>query len=102
MGRVSREERVRQVEECEASGMTVRDWCDANGVPVATMHWWRRRLREERERELAPAFVEVGVGAPAAPPGMPIVARVGAVELLVPAGADERDVACALRAAASL
>lgn len=49
-----------------------------------------------------PGFVEVGASAPTAPSGMPIVARVGSVELLVPAGAEERDVACAMRAAASL
>lgn len=62
MKRVSREERARQIEECEASGMTVREWCAANGVPLATIQWWRRRLREERERDLAPAFVEVAAG----------------------------------------
>ena len=47
MARMSREERLAQAEECLASGMTVRDWCAANGVPEATMYVWVRRLREE-------------------------------------------------------
>ena len=36
MARMSRDERLAQAEECVASGMTVRDWCAANGVPEAT------------------------------------------------------------------
>lgn len=32
MTRMSREDRLAQAEECLASGMTVRDWCAANGV----------------------------------------------------------------------
>ena len=38
MARMSREERLSQAEERLASGMTVRDWCAANGVPEATMY----------------------------------------------------------------
>ena len=103
MARMSREERLTQAEECLASGMTVRDWCAANGVPEATMYVWVRRLREERDCALAPAFVEVSAEPAAGSPAQaaPIVARVGGVEVLVPAGADERDVRTVMRAAAS-
>ena len=59
MKRMSSDERLAQAEECLASGMTVREWCAANGVPAPTMYAWVRRLREERSRGLAPAFVEV-------------------------------------------
>ena len=104
MARMSREERLTQAEECLASGMTVRDWCAANGVPEATMYVWVRRLREERACALAPAFVEVSAEPAAELPAQtaPIVARVGGVEVLVPAGADERDVRAVMRAASSL
>ncbi len=68
MGRMSRDERLAQAEECLASGMTVKDWCAANGVPAATMYVWVRRLREERECALAPAFVELGTIAPCGTP----------------------------------
>ncbi len=106
MGRMSRDERLAQAEECLASGMTVKDWCAANGIPAATMYVWVRRLREERECALAPAFVELGGdravrdAAPAA--GAPVVVRVGGVEILVPAGACEREVSMVMRAATSL
>jgi transposase-like protein len=106
MGRMSRDERLAQAEECLSSGMTVKDWCAANGVPTATMYLWLRRLREERECALAPAFVELGDdraewdAAPVA--GAPVVVRVGGAEVIVPAGAREREVSMAVRAAASL
>lgn len=105
MERMSREERLAQAEECLASGMTVKGWCAANGVPAATMYAWVRRLREERECELAPAFVELGGHAPqghAPTPGAPVVVRVGGAEMVVPAGAGEREVWMVMRAAASL
>lgn len=59
MARLSSEERLAQAETCLASGMTVRDWCAANGVPAPTTYAWIRRLREEGEAPLAPAFAEV-------------------------------------------
>ena len=105
MTRMSIDERLAQAEECLDSGMTVKDWCEANGVPAATMYVWVRRLREERERALAPAFVELAECCPqghATVPGAPVVVRVGGVEVIVPAGAGEREVSVALRAAASL
>ena len=106
MGRMSRDGRLAQAEECLASGMTVKDWCATNGVPTATMYVWLRRLREERECALAPAFVELGdgrVGRDAAPVACaPVVVRVGGAEILVPAGSCEREVSMVMRAAASL
>lgn len=49
MARMGRDERLAQAEACLASGMTVRDWCEANGVPATTIYPWVRRLCEERE-----------------------------------------------------
>lgn len=104
MARMSSEERLAQAGECLASGLTVKEWCAANGVPAPTMYLWVRRLREERSAGLAPAFVEVAPdgGLHAAPAATPIVARVGAVEILLPPGFGEADAAAAMRAAASL
>lgn len=76
MARLSSEERLAQAEACLASGMTVRDWCAANGVPAPTMYPWIRRLREEGAAPLAPAFVEVaalGDRLPADPAATPVV-----------------------------
>ncbi len=104
MARMSSEERIAQAEECLASGMTVKEWCSANGVPAPTMYAWVRRLREERSAGLEPAFVEVAPAAGERPrsAAAPIVARVGAVEILLPPGFGEGDAAAAMRAATSL
>lgn len=102
MHRPSSEERMAQARECVESGLTVRAWCEANGVPAGTMYRWVARLRDEEVSEGAPTFVEVAPAPRPAPAGLPIVVRVGAAEVLVPAGADGRDVACVLGAAASL
>lgn len=104
MARMSSDERLAQAEECLASGMTVKEWCAENGVPAPTMYAWVRRLREERSAGLAPAFVEVApdVDRSATSDVTPIVARVGAVEILLPPGFGEADAAAAMRAAASL
>ena len=62
MTRMSSDERLAQAEECLASGLTVKEWCAANGVPAPTMYLWARRLCEERSAGLVPAFVEVALG----------------------------------------
>lgn len=87
MARLGRDERLRLARECAASGMGVRDWCGANGVKAPTMYVWMRMLREEVEAAEAPAFVELApADTPAAQHATPIVARVGAVEILLPPG----------------
>ena len=86
--------------------MTVKDWCTANGVPTAAMYVRLRRLSEERECTLAPAFVELEddrVERDAAPvAGAPLFVRIGGVEILVPAGACEREASMVMGAAISL
>lgn len=106
MRRTTKEERLTQAKECLDSGMTVKNWCAANGVPESTMFMWLRELRESDGGERlapAPAFVELTprVEMPE-PPSAPIVARIGQVELHFRPGFDERDAARAMRAAASL
>ena len=105
MAKSTREGRLARAKECLESGMTVKNWCAANGVAESTMFTWIRELRESADREAGaqPAFVELTpqVEMPAPCPA-PIVARVGQVELLFRPGFDERDAARAMRAAASL
>lgn len=50
--------RQRQVEEFESSQMTMKDWCANNGVPVSTLSYWRRKLRDERSQ--SGGWVEIG------------------------------------------
>ena len=44
---VTREMRREQVERCLAADMTVKEWCELNGVSKSTMYYWMARLRKE-------------------------------------------------------
>ena len=39
--------RREQVERCLAADMTVKEWCELNGVSKSTMYYWMARLRRE-------------------------------------------------------
>ena len=39
--------RREQVERCLSTTMTVKDWCELNGVPASTMYFWMSRFRKE-------------------------------------------------------
>ena len=36
-----------QIDECERSGLSVRHWCEENGVNTKTYYYRRKRVREE-------------------------------------------------------
>ena len=36
------------VEDCRASGMTIREYSERNGISVQTLHTWIRRTRKRR------------------------------------------------------
>ena len=66
--RVSREERVEQVQSWLASGLSCRAYSRQSGVHQATLSWWKRKLesegaepkrRKKRKSQPRPAFVEV-------------------------------------------
>ena len=38
----------RIVDACRASGMTIREYSERNGIPVQTLHTWIRRTRKRR------------------------------------------------------
>lgn len=47
----------RQVEECRSSGLSVRAWCEQNGIAVSTFHYRQQKVWETlQQRNL---FVEV-------------------------------------------
>lgn len=91
----------------QGSGLTVSAFCQLEGVSTSNFYGWKRRLagsgesstRENRSREETPLFVPVAMS-PAASTEIRIVLPGGAVVHL-PAGADERVLACCIRSAAS-
>ena len=56
---------ARLIAECQSSQMTVRAWCEQQGIVPKTYYYW---LRKVRERALENAPVPAGSIAPAAEP----------------------------------
>jgi hypothetical protein len=66
-----------RLEHFRRSGLTVADFCDREGISVASFYAWKRRLVTDPAPAAAPRFVLVHVVA--SPPSAP-------VELLLPSG----------------
>lgn len=129
---MTREMRRQQVERCLAADMTVKEWCELNGVSKSTMYYWIGRLRKEEpglfgdptcgewielskgsiaaRTALAVRPTEAATAAPGqeveaeapAQPAGALVVRVNGADVVVPEGASEAHVALVLRAVASL
>jgi len=41
------QEWLRQIQDCQESGLSISDWCKINGVNTKTYYFRRRRVREE-------------------------------------------------------
>ncbi len=120
-----------RIERCLASGMAIAEWCSLNKVNRSSMYRWLAVFREEEPgrfggkssetsgwvkvtrqgiaaaKAIVPAASAAGPAEEAPVPGgpsaaSPIRALVGRVELAIPAGSSETDIAAAMRAAASL
>ena len=68
----------RRIEQWQASGLSVRDFCARHGLATASFYNWSRVL--ERRASERPAFVPVQVVADAPP------ARAGALEVVLADG----------------
>lgn len=105
MARYTAQERRDMVEDCLASDLTTKEWCQTHGILEATMSRWMSAMGmgQEEGGDAAPAFVEVDLArlpADGAAPAM--VVELGGARVTVPHGADERDVRMLLRAVSSL
>ena len=57
------------------SGTSQREYCETNGLSLATFQWWRKRLRQSSVSAPETDFVEVAVR------GQPVDAGQGAITL---------------------
>lgn len=51
-----------RIKECHNSGMTVLEWCAANGISNKTYYYWHRkltRLQEMQPEAATPVFFEI-------------------------------------------
>ena len=56
---------AQRVQECRASGQSVAEWCEVNGISKYTYHEWQKKVftaAEEAQKAAQPEFVEVVQG----------------------------------------
>ena len=89
-----------RVSACRNSGLSVRAWCQENGVSEQTYYRWKRRLYELAQNQQESRFAEV---TPAGKKcnGIAVTVQLGSVELAIHNGADAATVEAVLRAVKS-
>ena len=74
--------------ECEASGLSQREFCDQRGVPLKTLARYVARLRRDKNGDRAPQWVAVEVAAPGGKTGALAVVLEGGRRIEVTRGFD--------------
>ena len=87
------------IQECKASGMTNKEFCEQRGVSEKSFYYWQRKFREQLVEATAPQLVQLDP--PAVSNDMLQIQYRGA-ELKLPAGVDIEAVAVLLRSLQSL
>jgi hypothetical protein len=88
---------AQQVHECQQSGLSIRKWCETNGVEPKTYYYRRKRVREELLEYAGPgSSLQVGDYEPK-PLEMPVFAafqmpRTGRAAVTVQVGAHVAEV----------
>lgn len=103
---MSKQERLEnwtaKIMACRSSGMTVRAWCQENGLSEKTYYYWQRRLfqvlSEQQQAIRQPAFAEITPAPNSRSSGsVAVTVRISGVEADVHNGADAAAVETVLR-----
>ena len=103
---MSKQERLEnwttRIMACRSSGMTVRAWCQENGLTEKTYYYWQRRLfqtlSEQQQAIRQPAFAEITPTPNVRPSGgIAVTVRTSGVEAEIYNGADAATVETVLR-----
>ena len=101
---MSRQERLEnwtaRIMACRSSGMTVRAWCQENGLSEKTYYYWQRRLFQtlsEQQAAHETAFAEVTPPRPVCSENVAVSVRISGVEANIHNGADAATVETVLR-----
>mgnify|MGYP003292460198 CR=1 FL=1 len=89
------------VSRCRGSGMSVRQWCQENGVNISSYYKWQRKVYAAAQAQQESRFVEVTPVQPAAVSGVAVTVRIAGAELDIHSGADVATVEAVLRAVKS-
>ena len=87
------------IQECNASGLTKREFCQQRGISEKSFYYWLRKLRTQMVESAAPRLVPLE-SVPAAEDTLQIQYR--GAELKLPSGVDMDAVAALLRSVQSL
>ena len=87
------------IQECNASGLTKREFCQQRGISEKSFYYWLRKLRTQMVESAAPQLVQLEP-VPAAEDILQIQYR--GAELKLPAGVDMNAVAALLCSIQSL
>ena len=103
---MSKQERLEnwtaRIMACRSSGMTVRAWCQENGLSEKTYYYWQKRLfqtlSEQQQAIRQPAFAEITPTPTVRPSGgVAVMVRISGVEAEIYNGADAVAVETVLR-----
>lgn len=103
---MSKQERLEnwtaRIMACRSSGMTVRAWCQENGLSEKSYYYWQRRLfqtlSEQQQSIRQPAFAEITPTPNVRPSsGLAVTVRTSGVEAEIYNGADAATVETVLR-----
>ena len=87
------------IQECKASGMTNKDFCEQRGVSEKSFYYWQKKLRTKLVEATAPQLVPLP---PSSEPDDLLQIRFRGAELKLPAGVDMEAVSALLRSIQSL
>ena len=87
----------RQVEECRSSGLSVRTWCEQNGIAVSTFHYRQQKVWNALQQRNQ--FVEVSLPANEyRKESVVAIVHIGEVRADIHNGADEATLTALIRA----
>lgn len=102
------QEWAQKVRECQASGLSKKDWCEKNGIALKTYYYHLNKLREKALKLIdsakAPELVEINLQheQPAAMNTKQIRIRYHDSELDIPSGTNKADIVAVLEAIKSI
>ena len=89
------------VSQCRGSGISVRQWCQENGINISSYYKWQRKVYAAAQAQQERSFVEVKPVHSAAVGGVAVTLRIAGAELDIHNGADTATVEAVLRAVKS-
>ena len=86
-----------RITECRNSGLSVREWCEANHLCTQTYYRWQKRLFEMVQAQQEVQFAEVTPIQTARCADVAVTVRIAGVEADIHSGADAATVEMVLR-----